>query len=290
MAINRSRRFASPSLPISFPPFRGAVKWLIIVNVVVYFLVALLAYADPPVAGWINDVFDLTPFLVMHGWVWQIVTYGFLHAGLGHIFWNMLTLWFIGAWLEQDWGWKRTLELYSLSLVGAALVTIGLSYTRVFHLSPTTPTLGASGAIFGVLIAFGMIYGDQEMLMFPLPFTIKAKYIVAVWILLTLGGLLSGPGGIAYVAHLGGLFVGYAYVKWGPRHTFASSFSDSWYGARNGYYRWKRRRAARKFQVYMRKQGQTQTYFFDEYGNYRGPGTEPPSKDDKSGPKRPWVN
>jgi hypothetical protein len=173
-------------------------------------------------------------------------------------------------------------------VIGAALTTILLSYSHALG-SPLTTTVGASGGLMAVLIAYGMVFGENEIMMFPFPFLIKAKYFVAILIVATVALAIRGGGDVAYVAHMGGLFFGYAYVKW----VYASSLSlagkglglsERYFGLRNSYYRWKRRRAARKFEVYMRKHDRTVT--FDEHGNY-----VPPDDDKKNGgSKSGWVN
>lgn len=275
---------------LSFPPFTPAIKWLIIVNTAVFLAMVLLQVTAPGYAQDILSLGALTPAAVvgpLHYWVWQVITYSFFHSGVLHILFNMLTLWFVGALLEQDWGARRFLELYFFSVIGGALTSIGLSYAHLLSLSPTTTTLGASGGIYGVLIAFAMLFGEMEFWMFPLPFRIKAKYLAAIWILVALVGSLVAHGDIAYVAHLGGIFFGFAYVKMFPRRGIGLSTSERYYGLRNAYYRWKRRRAARKFEVYMRKVDRTQ--FFDQYGNYRGPGTGPNDKDKGDGESK-WIN
>jgi membrane associated rhomboid family serine protease len=277
-------------LSFAFPPFTPAVKWLIIVNTAVFLVTALLGATAPAAGAWVLAWFGLAPIAVVHGYVYQLVTYSFLHAGILHILFNMVSLWFIGAYLEMDWRAKRFLEFYFFCVVGAALTTVGLAYTGIPHMSPLTVTIGASGGIYGVLIAFGMLYGEMEMYLFPLPFSIKAKYVAAIWILIAIAGSVGGGGGVAYFAHLGGIFFGYGYVKWLRRRGgLAGAFPPPWSGLRDRYYRWKRRRAARKFQLYMRKHGQEQSYLFDEHGNYIGPDAQPPDKKDDD-PKRPWVN
>ena len=114
------------------------------------------------------------------------------------------------------WGTRRFLELYSFGVIGAALTTTVLSYTHVLG-NPTIPTVGASGGVFAILIAFGIVFGENEILMIPFPISLKAKYFVAILIVVTLAFAIQGGGNVAYVAHLGGLFFGYIYVKFVPR-------------------------------------------------------------------------
>jgi len=278
---------------LGFPPFHGAIKWLIIVNVAVYLLMLALGAFAPEAAGLVLSLGELMPLAVTHGWIWQLVTYSFLHSGLFHILFNMLTLWMFGATLEQEWGEKKFYEFYFFCVIAAALTTVVVAYTQVLGVSPSTPTIGASGGIFGVLIAFAMLHGDQQIMMFPLPFLIKARYVVAILVLIALAGALEGIGmrgqGVAYFAHLGGAFFGWAYVRLLPRGRLGLAASERYFGLRNSYYRWKRRRAASKFQVYMRQHDRSE--FFDEHGNYRDPGQKPPQKGngEQRGPG-PWVN
>ena len=217
--------------------------------------------------------------------MWQLVTYSFIHAGFWHWFGNMIGIWMFGSSFESSWGTRRFLELYGFGVVGAALTTIALSFTHALG-SPESVTVGASGGVFAILIAFGMVFGENEIMMIPFPFLIKAKYFVAILIVVTLAFAIQGGGSVAYVAHLGGLFFGYLYVKFVPRSGLMKmGLSERYFSLRNGYYRWKRRRAARKFEVYMRQHNRTVS--FDEHGNY-----VPPDESEKKngGSKSGWVN
>jgi membrane associated rhomboid family serine protease len=228
----------------------------------------------------------LVPALIFHyGFIWQVVTYSFLHAGLSHLLVNMLTLWMFGSQEEQDWGSRQFLEFYLFCVVGAALVTVGVAYAGLPGLSPTTITIGASGGVYGLLVAFGMLYGDREIFLFPFPFMIKAKYLVIIIVFVVIIATFQpSQGGVANFAHLGGLFFGFLYVKLVPKRGLLFGASERYFSARNSYYRWKRRRAARKFEVYMRQHDRKVT--FDEHGNYI-----PPEDDKKNGgSKSGWVN
>jgi len=275
-------------MSMSFPPFTGAVKWLIIANGLIFLLDALLRRVSPAIGRDILVWFSLIPALVTHGYVWQLVTYAFLHSGLWHILINMLWLWMFGSQFEMDWGSSRFLEFYFFCVIGAALSTIAVAYTGLLGLTPLVPTVGASGGIYGILMAFGILYANREIMLFPIPFTIKAKYFVIGLIFITLYLSISGPGGVAYVAHLGGLLFGYIFIRFMPRYGVVSGASEQLFGLRNAYYRWKRRRAGRKFEVYMRKHDRSQ--YFDEYGNFRDPDKQPPPEKGNGEHRGPWVN
>ena len=274
------------TLSLSFPPFTPWVKKIIIACVAVYFLQVLLSAFSPEAGAYLIAFGALIPAAVTHGWIWQLVTYSFLHASVGHVLVNMLMLWMFGAQEEVDWGSKKFLEFYLICVAGAALTTIAVAYSPIRGVSPGTPTIGASGGVYGILMAFGMLYGDREIFMFPLPFMMKAKYMVAIMIfLVVIATFQPSQGGIANFAHLGGLLFGFLYIKFLPKKGLGLGASERYFSLRNSYYRWKRRRAARKFEVYMRKHDRTVT--FDEHGNY-----VPPDELDKKngGSKSGWVN
>jgi membrane associated rhomboid family serine protease len=279
----------STAMSMSFPPLTRAVKTLVIINIGIFLLSVILnAVGQGAIVAAARDIFGLVPAAVTHGWVWQVVSYSFLHADLFHVLFNMLSLWWIGATLEQHWGSRQFTEFYLFCVIGAAVSTIVIAYTAagIFRLSPNTLTIGASGGVYGILMAFGILYKDREFWMFPFPFMIKAKYMIMIWILIALVGSLQGPAGVAYVAHLGGLLFGYLYVRFVPRAGLTYAASEYYFGWRNAYHRHKRRQAAKKFEVYMRKHQHDPKQYFDEYGNFRPP-SDLEKKDDDGGK---WVN
>ncbi len=272
------------TLSLSFPPFTPWVKRIVIACVGIYFLQVVLGAFSPETASYLITFGALIPAAVVHGWIWQLVTYSFLHASVGHVLINMLMLWMFGAQQEQDWGSKKFLEFYLFCVVGAAFTTIAVAYwpTTVSHIG--IPTIGASGGVYGILAAFGLLYGDREIFMFPLPFMMKAKYMVLIMVFLVVIATFQPSQGVANFAHLGGLLFGFLYIKFMPRRGLTFGASEQYFNLRNSYYRWKRRRAARKFEVYMSKHDRKVT--FDEHGNY-----VPPDEDKKNGgSKSGWVN
>jgi membrane associated rhomboid family serine protease len=272
---------------LSFPPFTRAVKQLLIANGVVFLGVALLEVVVAGGERWVQLHFGLVPELVVfRGYIWQLVTYAFLHAGLWHILFNMLALWMFGAQLEQDWGYNLFLQFYFFCAIGAALTTVVVSFTGLLGSSPLIPTVGASGAIFGLLLAFGILHAEAEIMLFPIPFMIKAKYfimgLIFIEVFLTLSSARQPGESVAYMAHLGGLLFGYIWLKFVPRRGFGYAASERAFGLRNSYYRWKRKRAARKFEVYMGKQGRKVQ--FDKEGRYLDP-------DERKDPNdKRWMN
>jgi membrane associated rhomboid family serine protease len=216
-----------------FPP---GVKWLLISNTGIFILTYLFG---------MPLILALVPVTVVHSFtIWQLVTYLFLHGGITHILFNMLALWMFGTPLEQEWGTRRFLKYYFYCGIAAGVCDVTVN-ALLGHWN--THTIGASGAIFGLLLAFGVLWPNQTILMSFL-FPIKAKYMVMIYAAIEL--LLSiGPNtGVSSVAHLGGMAFGFVYLK---MKMPAVKLPD-WRGA---YRQWKLQRAKKKFQVYMKKHG-----------------------------------
>jgi membrane associated rhomboid family serine protease len=214
-------------------PITPAVKWLIIANVVMF--LATLIY-EP-----IIDFLGLTPRIVVEQlWIWQLATYLFLHGGPVHILFNMLGIWMFGVELERLWGTRQFLKYYAITGIGAGLTVLAVGL--VLGAASETyrfPTIGASGALYGLLVAFAFYYPDRPLLMFFL-FPIPAKYFVMI-----VGALafLSAPQSrVSEAAHLGGLVIGYLYLRAGRGGLTAE--------LKYRYLKWKMNRLRRKFDVY----------------------------------------
>lgn len=203
------RGLASRDFTLRFPPFTPAVKWIVGINLAVYLLLLLLESSGRGLSSQIVGWLALTPGLVTRGYLWQLLTYAFVHLGFLHFFFNMLALWMFGSQLEQTWGARRFLKLYGWGLLGAAVFTVLLSYAGAFGLTPLRATIGASGGVYAVLIAFGMTFPESEIMMIFPPVSMKAKYFVWLLIVLTLISSLQGGGDVAYMAHMGGLISGF---------------------------------------------------------------------------------
>lgn len=209
----------------------------------------------------VTQTFGLIPAAVIHGLrVWQPFTYIFLHGDLFHLLINMLMLWMFGRELEQVWGKRRFLNYFFLCGVGAGIIEVLVKLWAVVNGSETAlvPTIGASGAIFGILIANAVLFPDRRIWLIPLPVTIPMRPYVAVMAAIEFFGTLkSGGDGISHLCHLGGMLVGYIYLRRG-------SFL---YNVRNTVTDWRVQRNKKRFEVYMSKRK-----------------NEPPSHPDR------WVN
>ena len=213
-----------------------AVKNIIIINVLVMVMMAL------------NETFMLEKFALFYPsspffhW-WQPVTHMFLHGGFGHLFFNMYALFIFGSVLERVWGTKKFLLFYFVTGVGAAAVHIGVQWIQMqalmnsvgegsmaavqaIHNLKMTPTVGASGAIYGVLMGYAMLYPDSVLtLIFP-PVSLKAKWFVLIFAAIELAlGVFGTRAGIAHFAHLGGLIFGFILIMyWKKRRMLYSRF------------------------------------------------------------------
>lgn len=158
---------------------------------------------------WVDDYFGLIPLLVWKKYfLWQLFTYIFLHGGLSHILFNLIALWMFGGELENYWGSKKFLRYFLYCGIGAGICTV------IFSPYQLVPVIGASGAIYGILLAFGWLFPNRPILIyFLLP--IPAKYFVIIFGFIELFSSMQGTGGgIAHLTHLGGLIFGIFYMAY----------------------------------------------------------------------------
>ncbi len=183
------------------PPLPPITKVLLLVLTAVFCLQLLLP---------LESLFALWPLASGRFWPWQVLSYGFLHGDMLHLFFNALGLWMFGSELERLWGAKRYIQLLLASILAAAVVQL------VFTLltGSLNPTLGASGGLFGLLLAYGMLFPNRVIMpLFP-PIPMKARTFVAVFGALELMFGLWGKGGIAHFAHLGGMLGAWLMISW----------------------------------------------------------------------------
>jgi membrane associated rhomboid family serine protease len=231
-----------------FSDFRGVTRQLVLWNLASFFLLWILGVFARGLATDLFGLLALNPALVLrHGFVWQLATYSLVHGGIISTLLELMSLWFTASFLEANHGSRWLFEIFSVSVIGAGLCAVALSL-----FVPPAALYSCWSGIFGLLIVYGVRYGDLEMMLFPLPMTIKAKYLVWVWMLVAFAFLFSAMRYFAF-AELSGALFGWLYLRYAPRRGFAFAGSEGMFGLRNKYYRWKRRRAAKKFEVYMRK-------------------------------------
>jgi len=305
-------------MTLSLPPFTRAVKWLLAINLSVFLLLRLFGLSAPTayIVAFVFRFFALQAETFVHGYVWQLVTYAFIHFDALNVIGALLGIWFLGSILESAWGTRRFLSFYLMSAFAGGIGTIALVYALAYTYAKAThsifqmPFMGANGAILGMLVAIGVLWADMEFMMIPFPFMVKAKYLVWIAIVVDLVYSFREPGGILNLGEFGGLIYGLVYVKFMDRNPRRRSAPAVYVGRglsdrafdestpskkpfflarwRDAYYRWKRRRAARKFEVYMRKHHRQ--VYFDEHGNYIDPESAEGRRREEDDSKKPWIN
>ena len=234
------RRYPSPyasSFSFGPGPISTALKALIGANVAMFFATAFV----PSLTRWLG----LSPLAVLTQLrLWQLITYMFLHGGVFHILFNMLALWMFGAELERMWGTRYFLKFYFVTGAGAGVITV-LVAVLPFAFSQQVMyslTIGASGAIYGLLLAYAMYFPDRPIYLYFV-FAIPAKYFVLIMGAISFFSSVSGTGGgLAHATHLGGLLVAYLFLKSARIHPMAE--------VKYRYMKWKINRVRRKFDVY----------------------------------------
>ncbi len=218
-------------------PLSSALKALIGANVVMFLATTFVPSLTP--------LLGLRPVAVIGQLrVWQLATYMFLHGGIFHIVFNMLALWMFGAELERTWGTRYFLKFYFVTGIGAGMLTVAFSLlpfdvAQQVHYSVV---IGASGAIYGLLLAYAMYFPDRPILL--IIFWVPAKVCVAILGAIALYSSLGDAGGVANATHLGGLLVGYLYLK--SARLRLHPMADVKYR----YLKWKINRVRKKFDVY----------------------------------------
>lgn len=208
-----------------FPP---VLKNILIINVAVFaltaFILPIISSAGFPIRGWFYAFFALQPlsaniidlnfssgpmFLP-----WQLISYQFMHGGFFHLFFNLFALWMFGSELENQWGSKKFLIFYLLSGIGAGITQLVVAPL----VGQVGPTVGASGSVYGILLAFGLTHPNRPIFMFPLFIPIPAKYFVLIFTgAELLFGVSNSGSGIAHFAHLGGALAGFLLLKYGDQ-------------------------------------------------------------------------
>jgi membrane associated rhomboid family serine protease len=236
----RSRYPAASSFSYSFGPgpLTPAIKAIVAANVALFLVGSMVPS--------LTLAFGLRPAAVLEGLqIWQPVTYMFLHGGIFHLLFNMLALWMFGVELERMWGSRYFTKFYFVAGVGAALTTLLLSFAPLPFASQlyNSWTIGASGAVYGVLLAYALYFPNRPILIYFV-FPVPAKYFVMIMGAISLYSSMSATGdGIAHWTHLGGLIAAYLYLKGGTRTNLITEL-------RYRLVKWRINRSRRRFDVY----------------------------------------
>ena len=200
-----------------FPP---VLKAILIINIAVFFFQSIAGvtldnlflqyFAVQPID--FSNIFNFNSGHVF--FPWQLISYQFMHGNLEHIFFNLFALWMFGSELENVWGSKKFLIYYLVCGVGAAILHLCVS---PFLGGGAAPMIGASGAIFGVLLGFGLTFPNRPIIMFPLFIPIKAKYFVLIYAVLEMLMGVTRVDGIAHFAHIGGALTGFLLLMYGDK-------------------------------------------------------------------------
>jgi membrane associated rhomboid family serine protease len=270
---------------IALPPFRGVTRQILLIAVVCYLVMLVLGIALPDARDLILTFVMLEPAMVAKKLVWELVTYPFLGDGLLGLLLAGLSVWFFGSTLEDERGRRWMGEYFLVTTVVGGVLTCALAFALASHFA----AFGA-GAIAGglwpfalsLVVAFAYLH-PEEVLRFNFVFSLKAKYMAAIYVLLSVAMLLLGWNSFAMLLALCNAAVAYGYLRLAPRRGLRAGASEWLFGLRNAYYRNQRQRAAKKFVVYMRKQGKEVN--LDAEGRYVDPDGTPRDIND-----RRWMN
>jgi membrane associated rhomboid family serine protease len=263
-----------------FPPFQGAVRQIILASTGIYVVILLLeAFAS----GYANLIFvtgSLSSALVKHGWLWQLVTYPFISQDPWAFVVSLSGIYFLGPSIEARIGYRRFLNFFFGVIVLSALIGVVVSFSGVVGQGSAFSMIAPANAM---LMVFYLFNPDAPIMAFFV-LQIPVKWLVVLFVALETAYLLLSHFNLFYCVALAGFGAGYIWYSLFLTRRTSVGISEKYFSLRNSYYRWKRRRAARKFEVYMRDHNRTVT--FDEHGNYI-----PPDDDKKNGgSKSGWVN
>lgn len=197
-----------PAAQFGGPPITPVVKVFLILCVALFLVQASLEQF----AGIsLSPTLGFVPARLLNGWIWQLFTYSFLHGSLFHVLFNLLVVWTVGSELESLWGARTFLAFYAVCALGAAL-THGVFSLVGIGPGAFAPVIGSSGVVYGLLLAYGILFGDRQMYFFML-FPMPARYFVMVLGAVELvSSVFSGRDGVAHLAHLGGMATGFAFL------------------------------------------------------------------------------
>lgn len=270
---------------VALPPFYGVTRRIILTAIVVYFAVLILGLFAKNTVSLVLGFAVLIPADALGLQVWRFITYPFIDFGLLSLLFACLSLWFFGAALEDEFGSRWLSEYFFISTIGGGILAALLSRFALASI----PSFGANvigvslwPAVMALLLAFARFHPEEE-LRFNFILTIRAKYLAAIYLLVYLAFALTSGARFDALLVLCAALAGYIFLRISPRRGLRFAASEQWYGLRNAWYRRKRQQAAKKFTVYMRKQGKDVN--LDSSGRYISLDEERRDPSDKR-----WMN
>jgi len=252
---------------LALPAFRGVTRQLVLAAVIVYLALALLGIASPLLALRCIHLLVLSP-ATLYPHLWTPLTFSFVGRDLVSTLFALLSIWFFGSTLEDDMGSRWLAEYFFLSTIpgaGIACLVALLLGGQGTWISPESATGGMWAAVMAFVLAYARFYPDQEITLFFV-LRMKARHMAAIYLLVYLALAFISGDRFSAVTVLCVALAGFLYIRLAPRRGVRFAASETAFGWRNAWYRAKRRRAAKKFQVYMRGQGKNVN--IDSSGRY----------------------
>jgi len=270
---------------LMLPPFRGVTRRIVLIAGGAFLGIWVLGMLMPEMDATVVNLLMLHPDQVLHLLVWQLLSYPFIAFSLMGVLFSLLSFWMFGAMLEDEFGSLWFGEFFAVATVGGGLLASLLAYVlagRVPLIDPHQRTSGMWPMVMAELLAFAYFHANEPLrIYFVIP--VKAKWLAAAYLFLYLLFTLTGGDRFGALTALCGALSAYVFLRYAPRKGVRFAVSEKWYGLRNAYYRAKRRRAAKKFTVYMKKQGKDVS--LDSSGRYVDPSGTPRDPNDKR-----WMN
>jgi membrane associated rhomboid family serine protease len=274
-------------ITLSLPPFRGVTRRIILTALIGFIAETVFAMLSFSTTAFLVNLLLLHPDQAVHKQIWQFVTYPFLGMPFLSLLFALLSVWFFGATLEDERGARWFAEFFLAVTIGGGLLATLLAYASAGHVPGLNPDdqIRAAGLwpfSLALLVAFGQLHAE-EVIRFNFIFKLKAKYLAALYVAFYLVLTVFSGDRFAALVALTNALAGYCFVRFVPRRGVRAGLSERWFGLRNAWYRAKRRRAAKKFTVYMRKQGKDVS--LDSDGRYIDPNGKPRDPNDRN-----WMN
>jgi membrane associated rhomboid family serine protease len=269
---------------LALPPFFGFTRRLVIAASVAWLVAVVLSLTLSGMAALLLDQSALHPSLVLHE-PWQLATYPFALTGLVSTALALLSVWFFGSALEEERGAPWLREFFWVATIGGALLSVVLSRTvfaGVAQLAPQARVSGMWPISIAMLLAYARFFPDRELRLYFV-LRVKAKFLAIGFLLIYFAEMMTSGGRFDAMVTVCVCVAGYLYLQFAPRRGLRFAGSEWWFGMRNRYVRSKRKRAAKKFTVYMRKQGKDVN--LDASGKYISLEDERRDSNDKS-----WMN